>query len=73
VVKFYWAHVVQAFAEALMVIPKILAQNSGFDPQDTTVKLQVSSMVMCNLISERGQNMHFENQKLFISATVGTI
>jgi len=56
-----------------MVIPKILAQNSGFDPQDTTVKLQVSSMVMCNLISERGQNMHFENQKLFISATVGTI
>lgn len=45
-VKFYWAHVVQAFAEALMVIPKILAQNSGFDPQDTTVKLQVSSMVM---------------------------
>lgn len=31
---------VKAFAEALMVIPKILAQNSGFDPQETTVKLQ---------------------------------
>ena len=31
----------QAFAEALMVIPKVLAQNSGFDPQDTTIKLQV--------------------------------
>lgn len=24
-----------------MVIPKVLAQNSGFDPQDTTIKLQV--------------------------------
>ena len=33
--------VLQAFAEALMVIPKVLAQNSGFDPQDTTIKLQV--------------------------------
>ena len=24
-----------------MIIPKVLAQNSGFDPQDVTVKLQV--------------------------------
>ena len=31
---------VQAFADGLMVIPKTLAQNSGFDPQDTIVKLQ---------------------------------
>ena len=31
----------QVFAEALMVIPKILAQNSGLDPQDSIVKLQV--------------------------------
>ena len=30
----------QAFADGLMVIPKTLAQNSGFDPQDTIVKLQ---------------------------------
>ena len=44
-VKFYWAHVVQAFAEALMVIPKILAQNSGFDPQDTTVKLRHGTII----------------------------
>ena len=35
----------QAFAEALMIIPKILAQNSGFDPQDTVVKLQVWSFM----------------------------
>ncbi|XP_039267908.1 T-complex protein 1 subunit zeta-like [Styela clava] len=31
---------VQAFADALLVIPKVLAQNSGLDPQETIVKLQ---------------------------------
>lgn len=31
---------VQAYAEALLVIPKTLAINSGFDVQDTIVKLQ---------------------------------
>jgi len=31
---------IQAFAEALLVIPKVLAINSGFDVQDTIVKLQ---------------------------------
>ncbi|KAF7790396.1 hypothetical protein EIP86_001351 [Pleurotus ostreatoroseus] len=31
---------VQAFAEALLVIPKTLAANGGFDVQDTVVKLQ---------------------------------
>jgi len=31
---------VQAFADALLVIPKVLAQNSGFDQQETIVKLQ---------------------------------
>jgi len=30
---------VQAFAEALLVIPKVLAVNSGFDAQDSLVKL----------------------------------
>ncbi|XP_071479794.1 T-complex protein 1 subunit zeta-like [Diadema antillarum] len=30
---------VQAYAEALLVIPKVLAQNSGLDPQETMVKL----------------------------------
>eukprot|EP00731_Ephydatia_muelleri_P023039 Em0015g622a len=30
---------VKAFAEALLIIVKVLAQNSGFDPQDTIVKL----------------------------------
>lgn len=31
---------VQAYAEALLVIPKTLAVNSGYDAQDTIVKLQ---------------------------------
>lgn len=31
---------VQAYADALLVIPKVLAQNAGFDPQDSIVKLQ---------------------------------
>ncbi|KOB69983.1 Uncharacterized protein OBRU01_16133 [Operophtera brumata] len=31
---------IQAYAEALLVIPKILAINSGYDAQDTIVKLQ---------------------------------
>ena len=32
---------VQAFADALLVIPKTLAQNGGYDVQDTIVALQV--------------------------------
>ncbi|XP_078060648.1 T-complex protein 1 subunit zeta [Mustelus asterias] len=31
---------VQAFADALLVIPKVLAQNSGYDSQETLVKIQ---------------------------------
>ncbi|XP_031553260.1 T-complex protein 1 subunit zeta-like [Actinia tenebrosa] len=31
---------VQAFADALLIIPKTLAKNSGFDSQETIVKLQ---------------------------------
>ncbi|KAK9720892.1 TCP-1/cpn60 chaperonin family [Popillia japonica] len=34
---------VAAYAEALLVIPKVLATNSGFDAQDTLVKLQEES------------------------------
>lgn len=32
---------VQAFADALLIIPKTLASNSGFDPIDAIVTLQV--------------------------------
>jgi len=31
---------VQAFADAILVIPKTLANNSGFDPQESIIKLQ---------------------------------
>ncbi|KAJ3412005.1 T-complex protein 1 subunit zeta [Chytridiales sp. JEL 0842] len=31
---------VQAFAEAMLIIPKVLAQNGGFDAQDVIVSLQ---------------------------------
>jgi len=31
---------VLAFADALLIIPKVLAQNSGYDQQETIVKLQ---------------------------------
>lgn len=31
---------VQAFADAILVVPKTLAQNAGLDPQETIVKLQ---------------------------------
>ena len=32
---------VEAFADALMVIPKTLAENSGLDTQDVIISLQV--------------------------------
>ena len=31
---------VHCFAEALLVVPRTLAQNSGFDAQDTLLKVQ---------------------------------
>ncbi|VFV32683.1 t-complex protein 1 subunit zeta, partial [Lynx pardinus] len=31
---------VQALADVLLIIPKVLAQNSGFDLQETLVKVQ---------------------------------
>ena len=33
---------VQAFADAMLIIPKVLSQNGGFDSQDTIVALHVS-------------------------------
>ena len=35
---------VQAFAEALLIIPKAIAQNAGHDQQETIVKLQQEYM-----------------------------
>ena len=41
---------VQAFADALLIIPKVLAHNSGFDLRETLVKVQAEH-------SESGQLM----------------
>lgn len=32
---------IEAFAQALLGIPKILAENSGYDAQETIIQLQV--------------------------------
>ena len=37
---------VQAFADAMLIIPKVLSQNGGFDAQDTIVALQVSLIII---------------------------
>lgn len=36
---------IQAYADALLVIPKVLAVNSGYDAQDTIVRLQEESCI----------------------------
>jgi T-complex protein 1 subunit zeta len=49
---------VQAFADALLIIPKVLAQNAGLEPQDAIVKLQqetVTSPVPVGLDLKTGQ------------------
>jgi len=35
---------IEAFAQALLGIPKILAENSGYDAQETIIKLQVTAV-----------------------------
>jgi chaperonin GroEL (HSP60 family) len=42
---------VQAFADALLIIPKTLAQNGGFDVQDVVVALQVCGLFICHFAS----------------------
>lgn len=42
---------IEAFAQALLGIPKILAENSGYDAQETIIKLQVVqllSVILCH-------------------------
>ncbi|XP_069337122.1 T-complex protein 1 subunit zeta-2 isoform X2 [Eulemur rufifrons] len=41
---------VQAFADALLIIPKVLAQNSGCDPQETLVKVQAAHLESKQLV-----------------------
>lgn len=50
---------VQAFADALLIIPKVLARNGGFDSQDVIVALQVGgdSCALC-LSADLMLNLH---------------
>ncbi|XP_023048620.1 T-complex protein 1 subunit zeta-2 isoform X2 [Piliocolobus tephrosceles] len=41
---------VQAFADALLIIPKVLAQNAGYDPQETLVKVQAEHVESKQLV-----------------------
>lgn len=42
---------IQAFADAMLIIPKVLAKNGGFDSQDTIVALQVKKKIFCCIIN----------------------
>nr|XP_054392700.1 T-complex protein 1 subunit zeta-2-like isoform X1 [Pongo abelii] len=41
---------VQAFADALLITPKVLAQNAGYDPQETLVKVQAERVESKQLV-----------------------
>ena len=43
---------IEAFAQALLGIPKILAENSGYDAQETIIKLQVQSRQLVSISSK---------------------
>ena len=52
----------QAFAEALLIIVKVLAQNSGLDPQEAIVKLQqeyIGTDQAVGLDIKTGNNFYF--------------
>lgn len=47
---------VEAFADALLVVPKTLAENSGLDTQDVIIALKVYNL---KLIIHEFFNFHF--------------
>lgn len=57
---------VEAFATALLVIPKVLAQNAGFDQQDSLVKLQQEQVVGGPLVG-----LDLQSGEPFIPADMG--
>ena len=48
----------QAYADGMLVIPKVLAQNAGYDPQD----------VMVTLISESGDSGQAVGKNLYVNS-----
>jgi len=59
---------IEAYAEALLVIPKVLAQNAGFDPQDSLVKLQQEEIVNGMLVG-----LDLQSGEPFIPADLGIL
>uniref|UniRef100_G1T341 T-complex protein 1 subunit zeta n=1 Tax=Oryctolagus cuniculus TaxID=9986 RepID=G1T341_RABIT len=59
---------VQAFADALLIIPKVLAQNSGYDLQETLVKVQaehVESKQLVGVDLNTGEPMVAEDARVW--------
>lgn len=52
---------VQVFAESLLIIPKVLAQNGGFDSMDAIVALQVSDFQCLPLLLYVTSNINSSN------------
>lgn len=46
---------IEAFAEAMMIVPKTLAENSGFDVQDSVIKLVDEHVVRLLLLFSGGR------------------
>ena len=77
---------VQAFCDALLIIPKTLAENSGFDVQDTLLKLQeehASSKMLVGLDTKTGgailpsdegiwDNVRVKRQSLYLSTVLAS-
>jgi len=57
----------QAFADALMIIPKVLGQNAGYDPQETVVKLlqEVDAGVPCGIDLASGEAVNPVDSGIF--------
>jgi len=56
---------IQAFADALLIIPKVLATNSGYDPQEVIAKLDFDSPSPMGLNLETGEPMLPEDTGVF--------
>ncbi|KAL3910323.1 MAG: hypothetical protein SGARI_002179 [Bacillariaceae sp.] len=77
---------VQAFCDALLIIPKTLAENSGLDVQDTLLKLQeehASSKMLVGLDTKTGEpilpsdegiwdNVRVKRQSLYLSTVLAS-
>ena len=59
---------VEAFADALLIIPKVLAENSGFDVQDSLIKVEHEQE-----LSEQPVGLHINTGNAFLGPAEGLI